>query len=583
MNVYCSKCNLGDAKGTCCMLCKQPFMFRCAYCGTYLTAAGQCMCITQCKKCSATHSRRKACNFFTAPSSGTTSGEGWHGSLSLSLGYPSVPKALSAPPLQYASFSWLLPRTQPIARCGSNFRYHKNGGKGALKYDPVGCSKIYDEASCTRLRELRGWGQLSFQFQLAIVPGCTDFSHKLMVVPSIGCPGLLCSRDIVGRLLWASQAGTRATVLFVHESEVDVYVGKVGDVLSDFGVGLVAWRSSIPVLGFGISRLAAQQCRVLFPDSGFEVILCDVNVVASSSVPAPKRQRTLPKSSSAIEQGYASDDDDMRRWKDKATFVYKGAGSGTGVPTVCWSEKTRTIEKTKAARGSQARPTEQVVVVADDELLYDPCFVTSSEDADLSAALEFELSMVSPKTSKSLKRKTPAPIDKLDLTASAPLTNAYTKLRDAYLQSLRHEDAIVIEYMDGGTSNVLVGDLAATIAKRHGLNALVIRSLIVEKILLTYKRKCIFVEDSPISELPGLPLDSHPQFQNYDREPSPIQSMDAYQSGALWNLFSGDPVGQVVNLQGIVYRIVEMLATTLPTSYNPEGKLYGLRPHLRGG
>lgn len=492
MNVYCSDCKLGDFKGSQCLVCKTPFQYRCAYCGTYLTDAGRCLCVRRCKKCDKEHSSRKLCDFFTHSGFGKSKTEEWCVSLTIGLGYPPINKSLLAPPIQYPTFPFLISRDNPIAKCSFQVRYHKNKGQGALKYDPVICSRIHDEASCMRLRELRGWGQLSFHFCLALSPKCPDFNRKIMVVPSVGCPNVLSKNSFVKRFLWATEAKTRPVVLLVHESEVGVYVKNVSGVLAEFGVGIVVWRCTSPVLGFGISRLAAQQCRCLFSDSRFDVILCDVNVAASSEIPKPKKKLSLIPSKT-VDMGYTSDDEDFTGWKNSTTFVYMSSGFGTGIPTLEFEGETMPLKKTKAAKGGEGRPVEQVVVVGDDELLYDPCFITSSEDADMTAGVEYELSFIPSKVSERLTLKSDSRIDKVDIAPYGNYTNAYMELRNLYLQSLRHEDATVIEYYEKEkTCNVTVGELAGKIAKAYGLDRVVIRSLIIEKILLEYKVRHLY-------------------------------------------------------------------------------------------
>lgn len=491
MNVYCSNCKLGDCKGSQCLVCKRAFQYRCVYCGTYLTDAGRCPCIRPCKKCNKEHSSRKTCDFFIYKDFGERDVNVWYGSLKIGMGYPPILKSLSGPPIQYSTFPFMVSRETPIAKCSFHFRYHDNRGQGALKYDPVMCSRIYDENSCMRLRELRGWGNLSFQFHLAIAPGCSKFERKIMVVPSIGCPKALGDESVAKLFLWAKEAKKRPVVLLVHESEVEDYVNIVGKVLAELDVGIVAWRCDSPVVGFGISRLAAQQCRCLFPGSGFDVILCDVNVVASSEIPKPKRK---PKEISlkTVETGYASDDEDYVGWKRCTTLVYMSSGKGTGVPTLERDSETGTLQK-NYKKGGDGRPIEQVVVVGDDELLYDPCFITSSEDADMTAGVEYALSFMPSKDSKNLTRKSDARIDKMDISKFGNHSKAYIELRNIYLKSLRHEDAIVVEYYkDETTTNVTVGDLARSFAELHKLDPLVIRSLIIEKILLEYKMQYLY-------------------------------------------------------------------------------------------
>jgi hypothetical protein len=143
--------------------------------------------------------------------------------------------------------------------------------------------------------------------------------------------------------------------------------------------------------------------------------------------------------------------------------------------------------------GGEGRPIEQVVVVGNDELLYDPCFIASSEDADMTAGVNYEISLGWSEDPDKLVRKSDAPIDKVEFAADGNFTTAYMDLRTRYLKSLAHEDAIVVEYnKDKETKLVTVGALAREIADLHHLDQLLIRSLIIEKILLAYKAAYLY-------------------------------------------------------------------------------------------
>ncbi|MBL6986355.1 MAG: hypothetical protein ISR72_04775 [Methylobacter sp.] len=361
----------------------------------------------------------------------------------------------------------------PIATCSFNYRYHNNGGQGALKYDPVSCSVIHDVEACHTLRQLRGSETVSFTFFPMLLPLCTQFDRKILAVPSIGCPSFLQNTIVVNRLLWAVEARKRPTVLVVHSSEASAYLTMLGDVLERVGVGLVAWCCREPVLGFGVSRLAAQQYASTLGERG-DIVLCDVNVVAHEK----------------IASGY--DTDNESSFTVKGTCLYTGAGSGSGIPMFKYVDKQGLVP-TKAAKGGPTRPIEQVVTVGD-EMLYDPCFITSSEDADLTASLLFEESLMRLGRSR-LSAKTfkypRAEIQKLNLGHNTCLS--YTRIRDGYLRTLAHEDDVLINYRRRGqVRKMTVGALAKDIASNLKLDPVMIRSLIIEKILLTFKSKYIY-------------------------------------------------------------------------------------------
>jgi hypothetical protein len=372
--------------------------------------------------------------------------------------------------LDYPQPALTLSWNEPVAVCSFVYRYHDNGGKGALKYQPVTCSKILLPAHCDELRRRRGHGAVKFHFDMRLAPGCTDFQRKVMTVPSIGCPKLLTDIKFCKKLLWAAHAQGRPTLLVVHESEVDFYMTHVKETMGLCGVGIVAWRSNPGVLGFGVSRLAAQQLGQCWGNRG-EVVMSDVNVVDA---------RTL-------ESGYDSDKEEKARKSVRSTTLYLAAGQGAGTPRKTWDDGVMSSRK---AEGGAGRPLEQVVTVGD-ELLYDPCFITSSEDADMTAAFLDEENRMRTRGSVSTKtfRGTPE-IEKVDIGSNPDdfLTDAYAKARDDYVKKLDWENAVLVRYrQDDAEHTVTIGDLAESFAKAHGLNAEQIRSLIVEKVLL--KRK----------------------------------------------------------------------------------------------
>jgi hypothetical protein len=241
----------------------------------------------------------------------------------------------------------------------------------------------------------------------------------------------------------------------------------VRDKMEACGVGIVAWRSTPAVYGFGVSRLAAQQLGQDWGERS-EVVMCDVNVANLNKV----------------ESGYESDREEKTRKAVRSTTLYMSAGQGAGTPRRTWDDGSL---KKRRAEGGKGRPLEQVVTVGD-ELLYDPCFITSSEDGDMTAGFLDEENRMRQRgsVSSSSFRGTPQ-IEKVDL-GTVYLADAYGKARDAYLKSLDWEDQVLIVYrQDDEERTVTVGALAAEFATKHGLKADHIRSLIIEKILLQHK------------------------------------------------------------------------------------------------
>lgn len=359
---------------------------------------------------------------------------------------------------------------EPIAVCSFNYRYHKFNGVGALKYDPVSCSKVTDLNACQLLLSLRGNYRLRVKLKPLILPACIEIDKKVVAVPSVGCPKALQVEDILSHLLWANGARKRTTILVVHESEEKIYYQKLKNLLIKYGVGLVSWSCKEPVLGFAVSRLAAQQSASIIGTRRCAV-LCDANVMHS--------KRIMDGYDSDVEKKFPVKSPSMR---------YTGAGLGTGVPLKQYDGGEFT--PTKAAVGGMGRPIEQVVTISE-TTFYDPCFITSSEDADLTEEFLFEenLCRLRGQASKKTFVKNGL-IEKLDINKFGFETNNYMQLRHDYLSSLNYEDNIPILYSkDKKLTPMTVGKLAYEIATTHRLDPVIIRSLIIEKILLQYKNQ----------------------------------------------------------------------------------------------
>jgi hypothetical protein len=412
----------------------------------------------------------------------------------------------------------------PVADCSYVLYFNKYKGRGAMKYSPVDCNRVLDLASCEYLRALRGYGKIQFNFEMILSSGCTAFDRKILTVPSIGCPKLLANKKFCEQLLWAANARERPTYLVVHAMEAEVYLYRLGGLLAELGVGIITWSCEQPVLGFGVSRLAAQEIGLSYGRRRSKMVMSDVNVTAMNN----------------LKDGYASDKEGTVTKDVKSQSLYLAAGLGSGVPLVAWTGEA--LKKNSNKQGEDGRPLEQVVTVGD-WLQYDPCFIASSEDADMTQAfLHQENVLRSRDIGKNAFRRTRY-IVKVDLATGLPEktigpvldqlerellahhasasqgdgggdkalaeddveadsvddidpasaeeatedpdhTNAYRLARDQYLRSLSWEDGVPIYYMGSATT---AGELAKSLADQHGLNPLVIRSCIIEKILLSYK------------------------------------------------------------------------------------------------
>jgi hypothetical protein len=377
---------------------------------------------------------------------------------------------------------------QPIATLSFNYRYHDNAGKGALKYDPVSgpTSAPVDLEAADHLRSARGsFAEPEFNFVTPIPPGCADTGRKIMVVPSVGCPEFLTNIKAVRHLQWAAYAADRPTVLFVPLSELETYASKLGDILRAVGVGLVGWGSAAGLLGFGASRLAAQQYAFTIGGSRKEAVMCDVNAAASQEV------------AEGYDTGDEDDGSDRSLKAVKGRGKYSAAGFGTGIPWYDYDPEEDELAPTGASRGGATRPIEQVVIVGH-ELLYDPGFITSSEDADLSHALLTQEAPLHEEAVDFSTFKHQAYIEKVAMDSKSLTGSVYMRQRAELLKKLADEDHILVRYRKSegpkGRKKMVervvpIGQLAQEIADEHGLDQGEIRSLIVEKIILEAKQR----------------------------------------------------------------------------------------------
>lgn len=294
-----------------------------------------------------------------------------------------------------------------IARINIDYRYIDNAGQGALKYGPVDCSRILDHDACKLIRKNRGHGNIEFFFQKRIDAHVrADYVHKVMVVPSVSCPEALEDISFCNELLWSKNTSERPTFLVVHQHEVETYVERVGKILEKLGVGLVSWVTSNEIYGFGVSRLAAQAAGQHFGQRG-TVVICDVNVLYDDDLIAgyaTDDDEDSPPSATTIRAGEA----DLKYPNVLSSAIYVSPGMGTGVPLQEWvtDEETgnRELMPTGASPGQPGRPIEQVVIVGD-ELLFDPCFITSSEDFDMSQAFLLDQNSLRPASDGMKKTK----------------------------------------------------------------------------------------------------------------------------------------------------------------------------------
>lgn len=396
----------------------------------------------------------------------------------------------------------------PIARIYISGRYIEFLGVGGLKYGAVDCSEIYKQDACEFIRKQRGHGNIKFAFEMCLerhLPEQVE-EQKVMVVPTVGCPKALNTVERCRTLLWGANGRARPTFLIVHHLEAKVYLRELERILQELGVGIISWTTERPIYGFGVSRLAAHAAGECFGNSG-TVIMCDVNVLNSTD----------------LDKGYATEPDDILPENSKFKLVqssamYVSVGRGSGIPLKQFDGDSL-VKIPRAKAGSDARPIEQVVIVGD-ELRFDPCFIMSSEDFDLSEAfLEDQRSF--PAADGSARNlgfpsyKFEFKIEKVAIGGGGH-TNDYFIERSNYLIGLSEEDDYLVRIpkeveegkkkskkkkktkrTDSDFEDITIGDAAARVvsklvnkgkvfenAQEKAAFTLEIRSLIIEKILL---------------------------------------------------------------------------------------------------
>jgi hypothetical protein len=431
-----------------------------------------------------------------------------------------------------------------IATINEELYYMKFKGVGALKYSPVACSRINDLAACENIILRRRPNATGFSFQIHLKAECTDTRNKIIVVPTIGCPAELTELPNCKQLLWAAHAKERPTYLIVHKCEATIYMKNIRENMDTLGVGIASWESTDGLFGFGASRLAAQMFAERIGHRSL-IVMCDVNVLDAPALADGYETPDDVTSDDDTSDDDTSDDDtsdddtsdepskitkkskidadkpskSTKKSKIDAlepearefpaawsTSLYVSPGRGSGIPLRKFKGDTTEVIPGKKG-GSDNRPIEQLVMVSD-ELLYDPCFVTSSEDFDLMNEYLFDqdmlrnkrlvmskttklLSIANPQAHTSYKKKKTA-IEKV-LFEKTPLSHAYVSARRNYLLKLAHEDNYLVMI---GNKTMSIAEVVISIRTKLGKDgeiyndfALELRSLIIDKILLVAKQR----------------------------------------------------------------------------------------------
>jgi len=357
-----------------------------------------------------------------------------------------------------------------VAYVTSCARFDKNQGTGAMKYSPVDNVKAVDIEECEKLRKRRAGTRSRLSFTTLLEPQ-SQAGKKMMVVPSIGCPERFTDEAFVTGLLWGQRSTARQTVLMVHESEAKTYEKEIGDTLKKLGVGLVAWKEEKGVLGFGISRLAAQLYG--YSDTVEDVILCDHNVLAGN-----KDQKA----------GYETEAETTKKGgpkKIKKKKLYWSIGPGTGITTYHLNANQMPEKTQGVSAGGAGRPVEQVVIV-NKRMSYDPCCITGSEDMEMTHEV---LSLSTHHKPSVTQYRGPKTINKTETGAN--LSTMYQQMWKANQEQLYEggeKEVEIMYFTDGECHRTTVGALSAEIVNKYpNLEKTKISSLIIDKILLAHK------------------------------------------------------------------------------------------------
>lgn len=319
---------------------------------------------------------------------------------------------------------------------------------------------------------------------------------KVMVVLSTGCPEQLSDFNLMQRLLWAHAAGIRRTYMLVHSSELDIYRTKVKSLLDRLDVGLVSWNAG-DVVGFGMSRRAAQELASKIAGD-IECFLCDHNVLHSAEI---------------IENCKTDSEEDSEEETVPGTEAAHLCGMGTGQSkALSVARRFAQVDLSLSNSGLESpvrpsnagsltgRPIEQVVKVHP-KFPYDPCFITGSEDRDLTVRF-----LLGKTEMEIIRSKKSSPIKKIAFS-----NNASTKYEGCLIKYLNQlgefENQLSLTYersckelgFDSAHAYVTLSELSSHLARVFQRPELRLRSLIIEKFLLTYKEYCYQRNLNPLS------------------------------------------------------------------------------------
>lgn len=372
-----------------------------------------------------------------------------------------------------------------------NYRYVVNDNTGALKYEPVSVDQIlnnyrelervyyrrqiHDPSPVqTRQQSQQSTSASASHFEVRLEPQST--TGTALIVPSVGMPKEFKIKEKLEELYWYTEGSDRPVYLFVHQSELNLYHEQIGILLQTAGVGLVGWAFESGTVGFGATRKAVVDfCKL---KQLKKVTMMDCNVLMSEM-----------DLISAAEEATSEVKDD--------TTLYISLGVTSGDTYEKGSKAPKGLLNEGAVKG---RPIEQFTML-NRHVLFDPAFVSSSEDIDVSNDMKFfnsinqqkSIALKDLKLHQKLKDELASQYPRINKLRLSPTSQVYNERFTAHLtQIAQKEQNMVIEVKTGTDSNaqkhkVTVKALSEFIAAKLGKDALHIQSLIIEKMLVKYK------------------------------------------------------------------------------------------------
>ncbi len=269
---------------------------------------------------------------------------------------------------------------------------------------------------------------------------------------------------------------SRPVYLFVHQSELNLYQEQMGTLLQAAGVGLVGWSFESGTVGFGATRKAVVDfCKL---NHLKKITMMDCNVLMSEM-----------DLISAAEEATSEVKDD--------TTLYIALGVTSGDTYEKGTKAPNSLLNEGAVKG---RPIEQFTML-NRNVLFDPAFISSSEDIDVSNEMKFFNSIdqqksialkdlkLHQKLDDELESQYPR-INKLRLKATS---NVYNDKFKAHLTQISENEKNLVIQVKTGTKpnvqkhNVTVQVFSEYIASTLGKDPLRIQSLVIEKMLVKYK------------------------------------------------------------------------------------------------